>query len=199
MGMAVDRAGHVFIAETDYSASRIQVRVNQTGEIVGTIGSYGTDVGTFNDPRDVAVNSSGFVSVVDVLNSRVQRFRPVPTARFSANVKQGIVPLTVAFANESFGDAISGWTRDFGDGSPEETSENPVHCYTVPGTYIVNLTVTNASGSDSEVKTNCIRALSNPVITGIEPDHGLVDTTVPITNLSGSGFLPGAEVILRKS
>jgi hypothetical protein len=39
MGITIDRSGQDFITETDYSASRIQVRDNQPGEIVGTIGS----------------------------------------------------------------------------------------------------------------------------------------------------------------
>ena len=42
------------------------------------------------------------------------------------------------------------------------TTKNPRHTYLTAGTYTVKLTVTNADGSDSEVKTNYIK-VSTPV------------------------------------
>ena len=47
------------------------------------------------------------------------------------------------------------WLWDFGDGT-NATEQNVSHTYTSVGKYTVNLTVSNADGSDSEVKTKYI-------------------------------------------
>jgi PKD repeat protein len=52
------------------------------------------------------------------------------------------------------------------DGITDYTTKNPVHTYQAAGTYSVKLTVSNAYGSDSEIKTNYIRATSSPIIAG---------------------------------
>ena len=54
---------------------------------------------------------------------------------------------TVTFTDTSVG-TVTSWAWTFGDGNTS-TSQNPTHVYSVPGTYSVTLTVTNAYGSDS--------------------------------------------------
>jgi len=44
---------------------------------------------------------------------------------------------------------------DFGDGATS-AEENPVHNYTVGGVYDINLTVTDAQGTDNELKVGYI-------------------------------------------
>jgi PKD repeat protein len=65
--------------------------------------------------------------------------------------------LTVQFNNQSTGDQPLSYLWDFGDGvvpNPDNRTEtNPVHTYANPGTYNVNLTVTNAVGTDNVVKS----------------------------------------------
>lgn len=51
----------------------------------------------------------------------------------------------VQFTDMSLG-AIT-WHWDFGDGSPLDSSQHPLHVYAQPGSYAVTLTVTNACGS----------------------------------------------------
>ncbi|WP_281085505.1 DUF2341 domain-containing protein [Methanosarcina acetivorans] len=77
-----------------------------------------------------------------------------PTAGFSANVTEGEVPLTVLFSDESTGSPTA-WVWDFGD-NETSSEQSPVHTYSAAGNYTVTLTVTNAAGSDSEVKTDYI-------------------------------------------
>ena len=48
----------------------------------------------------------------------------------------------------------TGWSWNFGDGSPLDTTPNPRHCYTTPGTYPVTLTVTNAAGPSTSAPTS---------------------------------------------
>lgn len=47
------------------------------------------------------------------------------------------------------------WDWTFGDGGTS-TAQNPTHTYTVPGTYTVTLTATNANGSDLATYTNYV-------------------------------------------
>jgi len=68
-------------------------------------------------------------------------------ANFTANTTTGIVLLTVQFTDTSTGDPTA-WNWSFGDGATS-TEQHPVHTYTAPGTYTVNLTVSAASGSDT--------------------------------------------------
>ena len=77
-----------------------------------------------------------------------------PTADFTANVTSGDAPLAVAFTDTSTG-AITSWAWDFGDAATS-TEQNPTYTYTTPGTYTVNLTVSNEAGSNSMVKTGYI-------------------------------------------
>ncbi|MCK9331128.1 MAG: DUF3344 domain-containing protein, partial [Candidatus Cloacimonetes bacterium] len=79
-----------------------------------------------------------------------------PVAQFSANTTSGEAPLTVRFTDESTGTPTA-WAWDFeNDGSIDSSDQNPAYTYSTAGTYTVNLTVTNAAGSDSEVKAGYI-------------------------------------------
>lgn len=75
---------------------------------------------------------------------------PKLTADFSANVIEGLAPLTVEFTNLSLQGAqpITNYIWHFGDGvSSEET--NPVHTYEQPGVYTVSLIVSDDTHSDT--------------------------------------------------
>src|SRR5438876_1123667 len=69
-GVAVDRNGNVFVADTDNE--RIQ-KFDNGGTFLTTWGSAGTGPGQFNVPR-VAVDGSGNVFVADAFNNRIQKF-----------------------------------------------------------------------------------------------------------------------------
>jgi PKD repeat protein len=69
----------------------------------------------------------------------------------------GSVPFEVHFGDESSGGVVS-WLWDFGDGQIS-TEKDPIHIYSIPGNYTVELTVTNVNGdSATETKENFIRA-----------------------------------------
>ncbi len=75
---------------------------------------------------------------------------PLVTANFSGSPTSGTAPLAVNFTDLSTGSPAS-WSWAFGDGGTS-TAQNPSHTYTAAGTYNVQLTATNACGSDAEVK-----------------------------------------------
>ncbi|WP_211530392.1 choice-of-anchor L domain-containing protein [Methanocalculus chunghsingensis] len=96
-----------------------------------------------------------------------------PVANFIATPTTGPAPLAVAFTDISTG-APTSWAWDFGDGS-SALIQNPTHTYTAPGTYTVNLTVTNSLGSDSEEKIGYITVLESHHIQGDLNRNGRID------------------------
>jgi PKD repeat protein len=103
----------------------------------------------------------------------------LPVANFTATPRSGTAPLLVQFADTSTGDPRN-WSWKFGDGATS-TAQSPTHSYTAAGNYTVNLTVTNARGSDSEVRTDYITVTgaatptSTPTVTPIP-----TSTTAPL-------------------
>jgi hypothetical protein len=67
-----------------------------------------------------------------------------PESRPTADVTEGVPPLTVKFA--STGDARALW--DFGDGATS-TERNPSHVFDRPGIFPVTLTVTDSDGASA--------------------------------------------------
>jgi len=76
------------------------------------------------------------------------------TAGFSGTPVTGAGPLEVSFTDTSTGSPTS-WAWDFGDGS-QSTQENPLHVYSVPGSYTVTLTVADSGGTNVKSLTNYI-------------------------------------------
>jgi PKD repeat protein len=79
-----------------------------------------------------------------------------PVADFAAVPRAGPAPLSVQFSDTST-DA-TGWSWDFGDGSPHSPVKNPTHTYTTAGTYGVTLVAGNSFGSTTAQKSNYITA-----------------------------------------
>lgn len=71
------------------------------------------------------------------------------------------------------------WSWDFGDGGTS-TLQNPVHLYTVNGTYTVCLTATNVAGSDSE----CMNIVIDGYVAPIAAFDYTGDPVVNFTDLS---------------
>jgi PKD repeat protein len=119
------------------------------------------------DPENGIVESDEMNNALTVLVT-VSTSVSSLVSNFTADVTSGIAPLTVSFTDQSTGSPAS-WFWDFGDGTTS-TEQHPSHTYTSAGNYSVNLTVTNAGGSDSEIKTDYI------VISAQET----LDTTIPV-------------------
>ncbi|MFA5416321.1 MAG: PKD domain-containing protein, partial [Methanoregula sp.] len=82
----------------------------------------------------------------------------VPVAVYTATPNAGKAPLTVQFTDASTNSPTS-WLWKFGDGGTS-TLQNPVHTYSSSGTFTVNLTVLNAAGTSSLVKSGYITTLA---------------------------------------
>ena len=93
-------------------------------------------------------------------------FQMSPTSSFTLNTNRicgtsGSVTIT----NNSVGAASQVW--DFGDGSSTFTGANPgTHNYTNPGTYLISLVVTSATGC-TDVSSQSIQIIAPPVVTTV--------------------------------
>ncbi|KPA16706.1 secreted protein containing PKD domain protein, partial [Candidatus Magnetomorum sp. HK-1] len=105
----------------------------------------------------------------------------LPEVSFSANPYTGMVPLNVAFFDQSTG-MPERWTWDFGDGTTS-TKQKPEHVYTSSGVYTVKLTVEGPGGESSNTRTDYInvsyQALN--VDFSVDPSEGTVPHTVTFT------------------
>ena len=108
-------------------------------------GNYSVNLTVSNE------NGTNSTSALIIVSEKTAAILPV--ANFSSNVSKGYAPLSVQFTDLS--ENATEWEWDFGDGN-SSTEQNPVHTYTSAGNYTVNLTVSNAEGSDSEEKTDYI-------------------------------------------
>jgi PKD repeat protein len=108
--------------------------------------------------RNVVVTNIDGQEGILVEGFKVDQAGVPPIAGFVATPTNGTIPLTVQFNDTSTSSPVS-WVWTFGDGGTS-TIQNASHQYTNPGTYTVNLTVTNNDGSASEIKTDYINATS---------------------------------------
>jgi PKD repeat protein len=80
-----------------------------------------------------------------------------PVVDFSANLTSGYAPLSVQFTDDSKGVGLLNWSWDFNnDGTIDSTEKNPSYTYSAAGKYAVKLVVTNAAGTDMEIKSDYI-------------------------------------------
>ncbi len=72
---------------------------------------------------------------------------PLPIASFSSSTQPAIINLPVAFTDNTtvFGGSAYSWFWDFGDGFFDAV-QNPIHTFTVPGTYRVCLAMQTSDG-----------------------------------------------------
>ena len=98
--------------------------------------------------------SNSYGSDVEVKTNYVEVIAAAPVADFSGNPRFGLPPLEVHFTDLSQNGPTS-WSWDFGDAGSDNVPD-PTHVFNDLGSYTVTLTVTNAYGSDDEVKTNYI-------------------------------------------
>lgn len=104
-----------------------------------------------------------------------------PHAVFTASPLTGPVPLTVSFTDHSTGSIPLSYHWNFGDGGMSNV-QNPTYTYTNSGTFTVNLTVSNAAGTDSA--TQIIIPNGPSADFTASPTSGVAPLTVSFTDLS---------------
>lgn len=94
------------------------------------------------------IENSDYVDRMPLVAAKVKN--PIlPVANFSTNVTSGHPPLSVQFTDLSNNESERKWDFE-SDENIDSTDENPVHTFTEPGTYTVNLTASNENGTASK-------------------------------------------------
>lgn len=132
-------------------------------------GTYSVALQSYNDDGKDVERKDLYIEVGD------QPLSP-PVAAFSASDTTVCTVDTVTFTDTSTGSPTS-WLWDFGDGN-SSVLQNPTKNYNITGSYSVNLTATNADGSDFEYKNNYI------VVS---------ECAIPETTYNLSGYVNDAE------
>ncbi len=111
-----------------------------------------------------------------------------PVAAFTANQTTIACGGTVQFTDQSV--QAFDWLWDFGD-QVTSTFQNPAHTYTSPGTYTVQLTVTNPLGTNTLVKPNYITVTSTFTVTVTTSTDTICngDTVLLSATASGSNYI----------
>lgn len=108
-----------------------------------------------------------------------------PSAAFRAEIPVAVdntAGLRVNFSDTSLGRPTS-WSWNFGDGSPLDTTANPIHTYSTSGAKTVSLTVNNGTGPASTL-TKTVNVGQPPVarFSGKAPNRQLL--LLQLTDLS---------------
>ncbi|AGB02186.1 PKD domain-containing protein [Methanoregula formicica] len=107
-----------------------------------------------------------------------------PVAQFDAHYAFTTIPTKVEFVDTSLGSKPMTWEWDFGDGVTS-TEQNPSHTYLRRGTYTVKLTVKNAYGTSTAIKTDYISVGMPPKAAFVgSPTSGGAPMTVAFTDQS---------------
>jgi PKD repeat protein len=130
--------------------------LNPVSDIAG-----GSDVVSFS----TATKPCGPDEMIALNTNNCQLFAP-PIAAFSALPTVGCSPLQVQFTDLSQNNPTTyAWDID-NNGTTDYTTQNPLHIYSIPGTYSVKLTVTSGSGMNSATMTNMITVNQSPSAIG---------------------------------
>lgn len=140
-------------ALTDYGAVKINY-IFQNLESIAAFNVYAWNANTTHGAgmgwtNSILPGQTGGPSGYEVIGSKK------PTAMFSTDVNNGVVPLTVHFTDESTQTPTS-WFWDFGDGT-SSTEQNPTHVYNHSGNYDVTLTIHNAYDTNTTKGTITVR------------------------------------------
>lgn len=130
------------------------------------------------------IHSGRFLLLCLFFYSSVANAQPV--ANFTASPLAGCSPLIVNFQDLSTGTPTN-WLWNFGNGNTS-TLQNPIASYFTPGTYTITLTVTNAGGSNTLVRTNYITVYEPPTVDfSASITTGCFPLRVQLTDLSTAG------------
>ncbi len=110
----------------------------------------------------------------------------IPEPEFVTNTSSGLSPLAVQFTDRSVGN-LTAWAWDFNnDGIIDNTEQDPICVYRIPGNYTVTLKGTNAFRTKTVTKTDIILVGSPGPVVMFAPNNtnGLPPLAVRFTDLS---------------
>ncbi len=130
-------------------------------------GTYTVKLTVYNEAGSDTVTKTDIITVTSI-----------PVAGFAANRTVGTSPLTVQFTDLSEG-APTSWFWRFGDGW-NSSEQNPVHVFSSPGAYSVQLDVANTAGNSTETKAGYI-TVGETMMADFDYQPSNPDNTAPLT------------------
>ena len=116
-----------------------------------------------------------------------------PIARFNYTPPACPNRLVRFFDNSTpFAGTVTEWHWNFGDGSPIETVQNPIHAFPAAGTYFIKLFVKTSNGCFSPEIIVPLVIDPNPTVGFINPEVCLSDTYAQFTDTSS---VPGGTIV----
>lgn len=165
----------------------------------GTISSWQWDFGdgTFGNTQNPmhTYSAAGNYNVSLVVTSNHGCFKSLTkiqyvqiangvTADFTNTMPNSCTPpVNIDFQNLSLGTGVLAYSWNFGDGGTS-TQTTPSHTYSTPGSYTVQLIVTNSTGCTDTLAIPNAVTVGNTNTAFTSPDSTCVGTSVTITNTS---------------
>ena len=148
-------------------------------------------------PVEILEGPDGTIYYLDIVSSDLVRIthtegnrRPIITA--TADPTSGLAPLAVTFNTEGTvdpdGDALS-YSWVYGDGF-SSAEENPIHMYTINGSYTAVLTVTDANGAQVVKSFSITVGDQTPEATITSPASGALYLPLESVTVTGEGTDP---------
>lgn len=109
-----------------------------------------------------------------------------PVTNFTASNVSVCAGESITFTNTTTSGTTATWLWNFGDLNTS-TSQSPTHTYATPGMYTVQLTATNAGGSDVETLTVTVNAAPTVAISG--PSAVCLGSSATITASGANGYV----------
>lgn len=149
-----------------------KARANTGESFISSSGSTWTDVNTSYANSNVCIKA--------FTNSVL-----LPVANFSSNITEGYAPLSVQFKDLSGHSTDRTWDFE-NDGNIDSVEANPIHLFSAPGSYTVNLTAISENGTNSKLGTINVLEKPFPPVARFYSDvtQGLAPLSVKFTDIS---------------
>jgi gliding motility-associated-like protein len=122
----------------------------------GTLGTFTYALISVKDASSTTCSQTQTGSITITVN-------PLPIADFSSRDVCLHQIMNFYDSSKVAGGAVTGWVRNFGDNTPEDTTQNTGHIYANPGTYTVSLiAITNNGCKDTIIKNMVVHPLPVP-------------------------------------
>ncbi|MES2701629.1 MAG: PKD domain-containing protein [Bacteroidota bacterium] len=153
---------------------------NYTSAQIPTITLYTTDINGCKDTVSKLDTVNGLR--VDVQSTSIAGCIPLATNLSALAVSRVLDWATMGFMEFPYPYTITGYSWNFGDGSPLSTSATPLHTYTATGVYLVTCTMTTANGC-SKTGSLIIKAGTPPTSSfTATPSHVCVKKNITFTS-----------------
>lgn len=137
-----------------------------------------------------------YAACADSITETVNVIGP-PTPNFTATPTTACKPpLTVQFTDASTSNPpgnVTGWSWDFGDGSPPSTLQNPSHTYVTGGNFNVTLTAMGPGGCANSATKNAFVTIQPPTATIGGILKGCISSTATFNTVSPTVALTAVD------